>query len=173
MAVTEADCIPIELFDALHVACDDVRDILLPVRGALVTNTRGDAFREKVEGRLRPDAFVSGVAQSQPGFYKNIRELLRTGGITSDPPGVARNSALTSNVIRTIWPTAGQAITDSYRRIKRSQPRDSSRPSLQDLLQRTPSNRDPVDRDEVVFSVCHPSADTREVVRTNREDPKP
>lgn len=158
MTVMQADRILIHHFNALHVTSDDVYVILLALIGALVPNTRCTAFREELEGRLRTDAFLSVVAQSQPGFYKNISALLRAMCITDDPLEVARNVALVTRFILTVWPSAGPAITHSYRRIKRRKSRDLSRPSLEDLLERLPLNREHFDQVQDVLSDSHPSA---------------
>lgn len=65
----------------------------------------------ELKRRMRPDELASMALQSQPGFYKNIHGLLRSRGITFEPPGVAGNASIATKVIQTIYRTAGTAIT--------------------------------------------------------------
>lgn len=54
--------------------------------------------------------------------------------------------------------------------MKPSQRHDPHRTSIEDLLESTPLNSDPTERDENVFTDFHPSGDTSEVTTTNGED---
>lgn len=102
LTAAEADRILVKTFDSLQVSSEDGRDILLTLRGALVTKTTGEDFWTELERRLRYAALVSLVRKSQPGFYKNTRELLRSRGITADHPDVAYKAAMDTIVMRTI-----------------------------------------------------------------------
>lgn len=60
--------------------------------------------------------------------------------IPGDRPRVARNAAMGTLVIRTMWAVTGTAIADSYHKIWCREPRGHLHPSLEDFLQRSPIN---------------------------------
>lgn len=103
-----------------------------------MTNTEGEALRTELERRLRHDTFTSAATQAELSSYRIIRELLRSRGVRVDPQGVGRNATMAIEVIRTIWPVAGSAFSDSYKGVKRRQPRDTNHALLEDLLYLTP-----------------------------------
>lgn len=70
-----------------------------------------------------------------------------TRRVSVEPDGFIRNTAVVIKVINMIWPVEGPAIANSFKRISRRLPWDPSRPSLQELLHRTPLGARPkVDR---------------------------
>lgn len=93
----------LEHLEALHVASEEVQDVILALQRAFMTNTERETFRTELERRLRPDAFNSPATKAQPGFYRNLRELLSNQGGTVHPPGVDSNDGMAINVIKTVW----------------------------------------------------------------------
>lgn len=102
LASVQAGQILEDRFDSLTVSSEEVRDYLLALKISLVTNSESEAFRTELESLLRRDAFVSVVSQSQPGFKRYFRELLRSRIIDVEPSLVARNVTLAVKVICTI-----------------------------------------------------------------------
>lgn len=113
----QAETLLVEDFNPLQVSSEEVRDVKLVLRGALITNMRGDPFCIGVPRRIRPQTFTSPATEAQPGFYKSVWDIFRTRGIPVEPAGFAHNAPLSIKVTMTIWPVAGNAITDSYERI--------------------------------------------------------
>lgn len=91
---------------------DEVKELILALRGALITNARGEDFSEELHHSIRPDAFVLAATNAQSGFYKSVRYLLTMRGGSVDPPGVARNTAIVVKVISTIWKIEDNGTTD-------------------------------------------------------------
>lgn len=85
--------------------------MILEIHGALLTSTRGEAFRTELEPSLLPDAFTSTSWQALPSFYQGVREVRRSRGVRVDPSGVSRNAPLSIRGIRQIWPISGAAIS--------------------------------------------------------------
>lgn len=105
-----------EHFHSLHVYSQEVKEVILALRGALITNARQDLFSMGLQRRMRPDAFISEATEAQCGFSKNARDLLLSKGVNEERPGIARNIAIAVRVVNKIWPLAGHEIIDSYKR---------------------------------------------------------
>lgn len=105
-----------EHFETLPIPSEEVKYVILALRGGLMANTCGRDFFTELQRRLRPDSFTSSSIKNQGGFYKTRRELLLERGVSFEPAGVVRNLSIPIKVINTIWPIDGTAITSSVQR---------------------------------------------------------
>lgn len=128
----------LELFDTLQVSSRDVRDAIIDLRGALITNSREEMIRTELERMLRPDACISSATQAQAVFYPSISQLLASRALLIQPSGVARDAFLVITAMKTIRTVTGTAISDAHSGGKCGQPRKPNRPSTEDILLRTP-----------------------------------
>lgn len=140
-----------EHFDSLNVSAEEVRHLILAMRGVFGTSTTNVAFCMELQRLIRPDDFTSAAMEAQQRFYRYVRDLLRTKEVTADPDGIAHHTNLANKVIKTIWPLASSAISDSFKLVKRGKARDTNRPSLQDFMQHTPMGAATEDEEETLL----------------------
>lgn len=72
MTMPEVDGMLVDHFHTSHTVSEEVLDVFMAIRGALVTNTTGEAFRTELERRLRLAAFTSTATQAQAGFHQGV-----------------------------------------------------------------------------------------------------
>lgn len=163
-----ADSILVEHFESLLLFNDEMTDVILTMRGAFMTNTTGEAFCVEIQRRLRPDPFTAAAIQAQGRFYRSLRDLRITRGVSVEPPGLARHNVIAIKVTNTIWQVAGHTIADSLKRIRRRLPHVPSRPSLHELLHRTPLCAHPQDDHLAQHSNARDIGETQHVDHINR-----